>query len=930
MISKHVVPRALAALAAASLATCAPDPAPESSPESDRPSAGEAEAVRDAVVAAPVYLDPRFSAEERAADLVSRLTLAQKTAQLISSRAPAIPELGVRAYGWWNEALHGIAREQTNNAGNPPTDINTTMYPSPLSMGSTWNPDLMYREATLISDEAREVFQDNQVDLNMYSPTINLGRDPRWGRNDEVISEDPVLTAAIASQFINGMEGKDVQGRLLPDGHGFIKLNTTIKHYAANNSEFNRRVGSSDMDDRTLREYYTAQFRRTIALSHPVSIMSAYNRVNGIPAPAHVYLMDQLARETFGFRGFFTSDCDAIFEIQAGHHWQPPGFPHPLDSVERHAFALTAGEDLNCSQGFHDGFNYANTLADAIARKIPTQVDTINEHDVDVAAVRLFAARIRQGEFDDPASVPWVVRARAAVPPGTWTNSDANRAITETPERLAQARRSGDETIVLLKNSDAPRKDGTTRKLLPLHVPATGPFRVAVIGWYANPSQMVLGGYASIQQPAGIANEVGGYQGIKAAVQAQNPGAVVDFLPGVTPDTLAAVDAASVDAAASYDLAIVYVGTDLRHSGEDLDRVSLALPGAQGDLVSQVAARNPNTVVYMEAVGEIDISSFEPAVSTILWSSYNGQRKGESLADVLLGVHDPSGHLPFSWYARVADLPAIGDYSIRPSATSLGRTYMYFQGAVTFPFGHGLSYTTFRYSRLRVDDRRADPDGALRITAEVTNTGPVAGQDVVQLYIATPGAAAALERPGKRLRGFRKIALRPHETREVEFTVPVEDLAFFDQSLGRFVVDRGRYAIQLARSAADRDIQQQAVIEVSRPLRPVPSVVTVKPLAEGDAALGIVQRVMFPPDAVIDPRLTVTMNDDTQFGFIERDAGRPLPTGARVSFHSNRPRVVAVDHRGTIRTVGPGVATVTASLEFNGVSRSVDFVVLVK
>jgi beta-glucosidase len=922
MTIKNTISGSLVVVAVASLETCAP--------ESDRSAESDVEALRDVTVATPIYRDPRFSPGERAADLVSRLTLAQKASQLNSSRAPAIPELGVQAYGWWNEALHGVAREQTNDRGNPPIDINTTSYPSPLSLGSTWNPDLMYREATLISDEAREVFQDNQRDLNMYSPTINLGRDPRWGRNDEVYSEDPFLTAAIASQFINGMEGKDPRGRLLPEGRGFIKVNTTIKHYAANNSEFNRRVGSSDMDDRTLREYYTAQFRRTIALSHPASIMSAYNRINGIPAPAHVYLMDQLARETFGFGGFFTSDCDAIFEIQAGHHWQPPGFPHPLDQVERHAFALTAGEDLDCSQGFHDAFNYGNTLADAIARQIQTQVDTINENDVDVSAVRLFAARIRQGEFDEPTRVPWVVRAQAAVPPGTWTNSDANGAITETPERLAQARRSGDETIVLLKNSDAPRKDGSVGKLLPLRVPASGPFRVAVIGWYANPSSMVLGGYASTQQAAGIAKEVGGYQGIKAAVQARNPAAVVDFLPGVTPDTLAAVDAASVDAVAGYDVTIVYVGTDLRHSREDVDRVSFALPGAQGDLISQVAARNPNTIVYMEAVGQIDVAGFEPAVPAILWSSYNGQRKGESLADVLLGVHNPSGHLPVTWYTNVAELPEIGDYSIRPSATSLGRTYMYFQGQVTYPFGYGLSYTTFRYSHLRVSDRRVDANGVLRITAEVTNTGPVAGQDVVQLYVSTPGAPASLERPNKRLRGFQKVALRPHETTEVAFVVKVEDLAFFDQTQARFVVDSGRYGIQLATSAADRDFQQQAFVAVTGALRPVPSVVTVKPQAEGDTALGIVQRVMFPRGAVVDPQLTVTMNDDTQFGFIERGASRPLPPGARVEFRSNRPHVVAVDRRGTMRTVGVGVATVTASVELDGVEKSAEFVVLVK
>ena len=602
------------------------------------------------------------------------------------------------------------------------------------------------------------------------------------------------------------MEGKDPAGHLLREAHGYVKVNTTLKHFAANNSEFNRRTGSSDMDDRTLREYYTAQFRRTIGLSDPASIMSAYNRINGTPAPANGYLNDVLARETFGFGGFFTSDCDAIFEIQAGHHWQPPGFAHPLDQVERHAFAASAGEDLDCNQGFHDAFSYANTVAEAIARNITTGSDTFNENDVDTSVVRLFAARIRQGEFDDEHDVPWITQARARVPAGSWTNSDANNAITETPERLAMARQVGAEAIVLLKNAETTRKDGRVGKLLPLRVPAVGPFRVAVIGAYANPASMYLGGYASIQGAAGIAKEVNGYQGIVAAVHARNPGAVVDFFPGVTPDTLAAVDPASVAAAAGYDVAIVYVGTDVRHSREDVDRTTLALPGAQAELISQVAARNPSTIVYMETVGQIDVGSFEPAVAALLWSSYNGQRKGEALADVVLGAHDPGGRLPFSWYASVADLPAVGDYSIRPTAGSLGRTYMYFQGAVAYPFGHGLSYTSFRVAQLRVDGRRFDASGTIHASAEVTNTGALDGETVVELYVTTPGSPAALERPAKRLRGFRKLALGPRETRRVEFEVKIDDLAFFDQALGRFVVDPGKYR-RAARGSGSGDGQ---------------------------------------------------------------------------------------------------------------------------
>jgi beta-glucosidase len=223
-----------------------------------------------------------------------------------------------------------------------------------------------------------------------------------------------------------------------------------------------------------------------------------------------------------------------------------------------------------------------------------------------------------------------------------------------------------------------------------------------------------------------------------------------------------------------------------------------------------------------------------------------------------------------------------------------------------------------------------DANGTLRASVEVTNIGARDGEDVVQLYVTTPGAQAALERPRKRLRGFQKLSLRTHETRRVEFTLKIEDLAFFDQSLGHFVVDPGRYALQIGRSSADSDVQQQMVVTVTGALRPVPAVVTVKPQAAGDRDLGILRRVMFPRGAVVEPQVTVAMNDDSLFGFVARDASRPLPSGMRVRYDSNRPHVVAVDRHGVIRTVGPGVATVTATVELRGVTRSVDFAVYVR
>ncbi|MGH3424661.1 MAG: glycoside hydrolase family 3 C-terminal domain-containing protein, partial [Nocardioidaceae bacterium] len=870
----------------------------------------------------PIYLDADYSPAERAADLVSRMTLEEKASQMNSSQAAAIPRLGVAAYGWWNEAAHGVAREQTTNNSNPPILTNTTSYPVSLSLGSTWNPSLMYREATMISDEAREVVRDNRLDLDFWSPTVNLGRDPRWGRSDETFSEDPMLTARIASQFVNGLEGKSRDGEMLPGSDGYLKAVATLKHFAANNSEYNRLDGSSDMDERTLREYYTAQFRRIIEHADPGSMMSAYNEVNGVPASANVHLLDRLARQTFGFGGYVTSDCDAVYEMQAGHHWVPPGTGEPVDEISRSAYANSAGTDLNCNQGYHDEYNYANTIPRAVAQGTETATGTYDENDVDVSVTRLFTARIRTGEFDAEQEVPWVREARERLEPGTWTNDDSNDAVTQTPERLEMARKAADQSIVLLQNRRA--SDGSG-KVLPLRVPARKDFDVAVIGRFANPDEMYLGGYSSIQGPAGEANEVNGYEGIKKAVEKVNPHASVDYLPGTVPGDLGTVDDASVKAAADYDAVIVYAGTDDTTGDEGADRSTLKLPGAQDELINRVAARNPHTAVYIEAIGQVDVTSFVDDVPAVLWSSYNGQRKGEALADVVLGRYNPSGHLPFTWYRSERDLAPIGDYSVRPDGENPGRTYMYYDGPVSYPFGHGLSYTRTKLSHLRVSRRHVGANGHVRVSARVTNVGHAAGDQVAQLYVTTPDAPAALERPVKRLEGFEKVSLRPGRTKTVTFDLDVADLAFFDDATGRYSVDDGRYGLQLASSAGD--VEDTAGIRVHGHLRRTPSVVTSKPVMPGDAARGVSQRVQFPRGTRVDPQLTVALNDESVFGYASAGRSTPLPNGMRARFRSNRPSVVRVSRSGTLRTVGDGVATVKATVSYRGRSASGTFVV---
>ncbi len=403
-----------------------------------------------AAASVPIYLNPAYSAVERATDLVSRMTLAEKAGQMISSRPPAIPRLGVAAWGWWNESNHGVNALTLTPSGNATTIDNTTSYPSDLSLGSTWNPDLVYHEAGMIGAEAREVAPNNRENLDFYAPTVNLSRDPRWGRNDEAWSEDPTLTADLASQYVDGLQGETQQGVLPKSAHGYYQAIATLKHFAANNSEVNRLTGSSDMDQRTLREYYTAQFASIIQQSHPGAIMSAYNEVNGVPAPADVQLIDTMARESFGFTGYFTSDCDAVYEIEQGHHWQPPGAPAPLDQFGRSAFANSAGEDLECNAGYSDQFNYSNTIPTALSQHIATQTDTYNVGDVDTSLVRLFAARIEAGEFDSESRVPWVARPASSTPsrgfrgsPGPVPSSAVSSGSTATRTWLRPRRRRG-------------------------------------------------------------------------------------------------------------------------------------------------------------------------------------------------------------------------------------------------------------------------------------------------------------------------------------------------------------------------------------------------------------------------------------------------------------------------------------------------------
>jgi beta-glucosidase len=869
-------------------------------------------------VHAPIYKNGHYTFAERAADLVARMTLAEKSSQMVSSEAPAIPRLGIKAWMWWNEANHGVAFDQLSSQGYDNQLVNTTTYPTDLALGSSWDPSLMYDEATQIGDEAREVAPENFLDLDFFAPTVNLSRDPRWGRNEETFSEDPLLTARMASQYVDGLQGESPTGHLLSDGGGYYKAIATLKHYAANNTEDTRMTGSSNMSQSTLREYYTSQFGQIIEASHPGAMMTAFNEINGTPASADPQLMQTLARQTFGFGGYFTSDCDSVDDISYGHRWRAPGYTRPASETEVRALANAAGEDLNCNLPYTQ-FNYQNTLPAATMEGIKTPEGTYSANDMDASLVRLFTARMELGEFNNVNNEPWVRQARDELNGFKWSDYNSNGAITETPTRLGLDQSVGDRTQVLLKNAVTKKLGGAVGTVLPMGVPTSGPFKVAVYGYLAN-STPYLGGYSSYQSPAGQARVVDDYEGIKAEIQSIDPQATVDyydgFIGGNSAAALTNIDQAQVDLASNYNDVIAVVGTDFSTAHEGMDRANLAMPGAQGQLVDELAAKNPDTIAVLQTVGDVDVGSFANNVPAIVWSSYNGQREGLSLADVVLGHYDPSGHLPFTWYANESELPSINDYNIKAGGGSPGRTYMYFRGPVSFPFGYGLSYTTFSASNLRFNRTHLSPNDTLDALVDVTNTGKVAGEDLVQLYVTKAGGG----NPVKRLEGFQQVELAPGQTATVKIPVKILSLAFWRS--GRYVVDSGLYGIQIGSSADDVLLDRD--IAVGGHLVTTPTTVSASPTMPGDGGRGISDRVMFPVGTTINPGLSVALNDGTLHG----DHHGGLPAGMHVRYATDHSQVVSVKG-GTLRTVGNGAATVTAAVAYHGTTAYGTFVVRV-
>ena len=910
---------------------------PENFPDNIHPNAAGHEVIAEAVygiLAAPapsdipIYEDTRYSFAERAADLVARMSLSQKGSQMISSPAPAISAsalgggaLNTRAtkdlaqYYWWNEGLHGYNRIDNGASvrGGGAGPANSVSYPQSLTVGSTWNPELYYQEALQVSEEIRERTSRNSlgnaIDLNFYSPTVNLQRDPRWGRNEESYSEDPYLTIKMGSQYALGLEGKNQDGTMI-DPDGYYRLHSTIKHYVANNSESNRLNGGATTSLDALRNYYLAPYRGIIKATDISSVMTAYSSLNSEPCSFSSYLMDTLLRQTYGFSGHITSDCDAVGTMNRLNYVNPRTGA-VLTNVERLAGALAHGEDLECNGGYTGTGNYNSYSSQMVNGNVQTDKGLFTENTMDISLHRLMTARISTGEFDDDLALTQQANDRIAAQRA----ADSSGVYNQTPERLAIVEQVNNEGVVMLQNRD---------NFLPLNIPASGEYKVVIVGaWQTN---MYLGLYSASAN--NTAKQVNIQKGITDAIKAKNPNASFTY---ITSDSVSDSNRAAIEAA---DVCVVVGGANNQYSAEDRDRSSIAMNNNQASMFARVGEWNPNTVAVMEYCGPVETYTFSQNVKSILWSSFGGLRKGVGFGNIIVGNVNPSGKLTATWFHSTNDLPNKLNYDLYPSGNTPGRTYMYYKGsAVEYPFGYGLSFTTYEYSNLKIDKTAYDANDTVQVSFDVKNTGSVAGKEITQLYIAQPGVTAA-NRPIRRLEGFDKIELQPGETKTVTMEVAIPDLAYYNEADDCYSVDTGAYQVQVGKDSASADLT--ADFTVSGAMDVYPELLTVKANAVGDTEKGIEERLIYDKGSIINPQLTVCMNNEKLYGYIIKDQRSPikslkstaLPEGMTFRYSSNRPSVVRVTG-DQIKAVGPGVATVTVAGTLDGHTVTADFVVYV-
>lgn len=678
----------------------------------------------------------------RAKELVAQMTLEEKVEQTLSW-APAIERLGIKAYNWWNEALHGVARAGV-----------ATVFPQSIGLAATFDEDFIEKVADAISTEGRAKFNMQQAKddtdiykgLTFWSPNVNIFRDPRWGRGHETFGEDPYLTSRLGVRFVEGLQGHD---------ENYLKAAACAKHFAVHSGpedirhSFNAVASKQDM-----YETYLPAFKACVQEAGVEAVMGAYNRTNGEPCCGSKTLLKDTLRDEWGFKGHVVSDCWAIKDFHEGHHVTDT----PVESV---SMAMNNGCDLNCGNLFH-------YLKQAV------EEGKVQESRLDEALVNLFTTRMKLGVFDEKKENPF---------------DKIPYSVVDSAPMQVLNREAAEKCVVLLKNDN---------NLLPLDKSKLK--TVGVIGPNANNRRALVGNYEGTASRywtvlEGIQNYLGEDVRVMTSegchlchVKSQNL--------AVEDDRLSEVKGVCDES----DVIIAVMGLDSGLEGEEGDegnefasgdKPNLNLPGLQQHILETIYASGKPVVLILLSGSALAVNWADEHIPAIIQGWYPGAQGGRAIADILFGEKNPEGKLPVTFYRSTDELPEFTDYSMK------GRTYRYMKSEALYPFGYGLSYTTFAYSNVAVSSSQVGEDG-VDVTATVTNTGKLAGGETVQVYVKV----CRENTPNAQLKGIRKLHLKAGESAQVALHLPKEAFGLYDED-GVLQIAEGDVKVYVGGQAPD-------------------------------------------------------------------------------------------------------------------------------
>lgn len=689
------------------------------------------------------YLDESLGFEERAKDLVSRMTLEEKVFQTLHA-APAIDRLDVKAYNWWNEALHGVARAGV-----------ATVFPQAIGLAASFDEDLLEEVADTISTEGRAKFNAQQKygdhdiykGLTFWSPNVNIFRDPRWGRGHETYGEDPYLSSRLGIRFVNGIQGNDDK---------YMKAAACAKHFAVHSGpEDVRHSFNAECSTQDLYETYLPAFKACVQEADVESVMGAYNRTNGEPCCGSKTLLQDILRDEWGFKGHVVSDCWAIKDFHEYHKVTST----PVESV---SLAMNNGCDLNC------GNIFGNLL-------LAVRDGLVEEKTIDRAVTRLMTTRMKLGLFDNPDKVPF--------------NKIAYDQV-DTKEHLKLNLKSAKKSIVLLKNED---------KLLPLDKSKLK--TVGVIGPNANNRKALVGNYeGTASEYITVLEGVKEYLGEDTRVYySEGCHLFKNSVSGLGMENDRLAEARMV--CDMSDVVIACFGLDPGLEGEEGDqgnefasgdKPNLNLPGIQEEVLKELYKSGKPIILVLLSGSALSIPWADDHIPAIVQGWYPGAQGGRAIAEILFGDYSPEGKLPVTFYRTTEELPDFTDYNMA------NRTYRYMKNEALYPFGYGLSYTDFDLSNPSIEGEELGLGKNVLCTVNIKNTGSMPGAETIQVYVKVKRDGA----PNWQLKGLKKVYLNPNEEKTV--SIELKDTAFglYDNE-GRLIIHEGEYEVFVGTSQPD-------------------------------------------------------------------------------------------------------------------------------